>query len=88
MARNENPARCCATSGRVGAPTRGVALHVCQLHADRFQPLCQLTRALRGALTYADDIPNLIPFLGLNVEITLLTPLLTAVGLALGAMVG
>jgi 1,4-dihydroxy-2-naphthoate octaprenyltransferase len=45
-------------------------------------------RALRGALTYADDIPNLIPVLGLNVEITLLTPLLTAVGLALGAMVG
>jgi 1,4-dihydroxy-2-naphthoate polyprenyltransferase len=43
-------------------------------------------RALRGAVRYADDIPNLIPILGLNVEITLLTPLLTAIGLAVGAM--
>lgn len=43
-------------------------------------------RAFRGAVQHADDIPNLIPILGLNVEITLLTPLLTALGLALAAL--
>jgi 1,4-dihydroxy-2-naphthoate octaprenyltransferase len=43
-------------------------------------------RAFRGAVEHADDIPNLIPILGLNVEITLLTPLLLAAGLAIGAM--
>ena len=45
-------------------------------------------RAFRGALANADDIPNLVPFLGLNIELTLLTPLLFAVGLALGALIG
>jgi 1,4-dihydroxy-2-naphthoate octaprenyltransferase len=44
-------------------------------------------RAFRGAVRFADDIPNLIPILGLNVEIVLLTPLLTALGLALAALV-
>ena len=43
-------------------------------------------RAFRGAVEHADDIPALIPILGLNVEITLLTPLLTAAGLAVGAL--
>lgn len=36
---------------------------------------------IRGVLRYADDIPNLIPSLGQNVLINLLTPVLVAVGL-------
>jgi hypothetical protein len=47
-----------------------------------------LPRRSRGAVRCADDTPCLSPVLGLNGEMTLLTPLLTAVGLALGAMVG
>jgi 1,4-dihydroxy-2-naphthoate octaprenyltransferase len=43
-------------------------------------------RAFRGAVANADDIPNLIPFLGMNIELTLLTPLLFAAGLAIGAL--
>lgn len=38
-------------------------------------------KAARGAYRYADDIPNLIPFMGLNVQIVLLTPALTALGI-------
>ncbi len=41
-------------------------------------PACQ--RALR----YADDIPNLIPALGQNVLINILTPVLVAIGLFIG----
>ncbi len=37
--------------------------------------------AAKGALNYADDTPKLIPSLGQNVIINLLTPLLMAVGL-------
>ena len=36
---------------------------------------------LRGAARYADSIPELVPVLGRNVLITLLTPVLLAVGL-------
>jgi len=36
---------------------------------------------LRGATRYADSIPKLIPYLGRNVIVILLTPLLVAVGL-------
>ncbi len=39
--------------------------------------------AAKTALRYADDIPNLMPALGQNVLINLLTPLLMAVGLFL-----
>jgi len=35
----------------------------------------------RGAVRYAEDIPGLIPFLGRNVMLTLVTPVLLAVGL-------
>ena len=41
-------------------------------------------RAIRDAVRFADDIPHLIPTLGLNVIITLLTPLLLALGLVIG----
>jgi 1,4-dihydroxy-2-naphthoate octaprenyltransferase len=37
--------------------------------------------AFRGARAYADDIPKLIPSMGQNVLINLLTPVLVAVGL-------
>jgi len=37
-------------------------------------------RAARGAGRHADDIPRLLPFLGMNVAIALATPLLMALG--------
>jgi 1,4-dihydroxy-2-naphthoate octaprenyltransferase len=40
--------------------------------------------AYRGARRHANDIPKLIPSLGLNVLINLLTPLLVAIGLFIG----
>jgi len=40
-------------------------------------------RAARTAITHSDDIPKLIPALGMNVLINILTPALTAVGLLL-----
>ncbi len=36
---------------------------------------------LRGSISHADDIPKLIPFMGKNVLVNLLTPVLVAVGL-------
>jgi 1,4-dihydroxy-2-naphthoate octaprenyltransferase len=42
--------------------------------------------AARNAYRYADDIPHLIPSLGLNVLINLLTPVLMAVGLILARL--
>jgi 1,4-dihydroxy-2-naphthoate octaprenyltransferase len=44
--------------------------------------------AARGAMQYADDIPNLMPFMGQNVLLNLLTPLLMAIGLFLAAFFG
>ncbi len=41
-------------------------------------------RAVMGALRYHDDIPRLVPILGLNVQVILLTILLTGVGILLG----
>jgi 1,4-dihydroxy-2-naphthoate octaprenyltransferase len=41
-------------------------------------------RAFNGAQQWADDIPHLIPILGLNVQIVLLTPVLLAIGLLVG----
>jgi 1,4-dihydroxy-2-naphthoate octaprenyltransferase len=41
-------------------------------------------RAYRGARQHAEDIPALIPALGLNVIVTVVTPILLAVGLFLG----
>jgi 1,4-dihydroxy-2-naphthoate octaprenyltransferase len=38
-----------------------------------------------GVLRHADDIPQLVRYLGQNVLITILTPLLTAIGLFLAA---
>jgi 1,4-dihydroxy-2-naphthoate octaprenyltransferase len=38
----------------------------------------------RGAARFAEDIPNLIPYLGRNVVITIVTPVLLAVGLFIG----
>lgn len=40
--------------------------------------------AFLGAFQYADEVPRLIPFMTLNVVITLATPVLMAIGLFLG----
>ena len=40
--------------------------------------------AIRGAVLYADDIPKLMPFMGMNVIINIATPILLAVGLYFG----
>jgi 1,4-dihydroxy-2-naphthoate octaprenyltransferase len=40
--------------------------------------------AFRGAVTYSEDIPKLIPSLGQNVLINILTPVLVAIGLFIG----
>lgn len=39
---------------------------------------------VRGARRHADDTPALLPFMGLNVVVSLLTPVLVAAGLVLG----
>lgn len=41
-------------------------------------------KTVRGVLRYADDIDNLIPFMGRNIIVTLLTPLLMGVGILIG----
>jgi hypothetical protein len=38
---------------------------------------------VRGVLRYADDLGKLMPFLGLNVILTVVTPVLVGVGLLL-----
>jgi 1,4-dihydroxy-2-naphthoate polyprenyltransferase len=43
-------------------------------------------RAIQGAARFADEIESLIPVMGINVQITLLTPTLVAIGLLLGAI--
>lgn len=43
-------------------------------------------RAIQGATQFADEIAALIPIMGLNVQITLLTPTLVAIGLLLGSI--
>jgi 1,4-dihydroxy-2-naphthoate octaprenyltransferase len=43
-------------------------------------------KAGRGAYRYADDIPNLIPFMGANVQITLITPALMAIGIFIAGL--
>ncbi|TAK88770.1 MAG: prenyltransferase [Aquabacterium sp.] len=40
---------------------------------------------VRGASRHADNTPALLPFMGMNVAVNLLTPVLTAVGLVVGA---
>jgi 1,4-dihydroxy-2-naphthoate octaprenyltransferase len=40
--------------------------------------------AFLGAFIYAENIPKLIPFLGLNVIINIVTPVLVAIGLLVG----
>lgn len=42
-------------------------------------------RTARGAHRHADDMEQLVPLMGLNVLITILTPVLTAVGLLIAA---
>ncbi len=37
-------------------------------------------RAMTGAYRYASDIPRLLPHLGLNVILNLVTPVLVAIG--------
>jgi len=44
-----------------------------------------LPRVIRGVLRHADDLPHLMPYLGLNVTLNLITPVLVAVGLFLAA---
>lgn len=44
-------------------------------------PLPLVLSTARGVRQYADDLPNLVPFLGQNVMFTLATPILLALGL-------
>ena len=39
---------------------------------------------LRGVARYADDIPKLLPYMGRNVVINILTPVLLAISLFMG----
>jgi 1,4-dihydroxy-2-naphthoate octaprenyltransferase len=41
--------------------------------------------AVRGVYLYADDLPKLVPFMGFNVLLNVVTPILMAVGLFLAA---
>jgi len=43
-------------------------------------------KAVRGVLKYHADTEKLIPFMGLNIQVTLLTPLLTGAGILLGLL--
>jgi 1,4-dihydroxy-2-naphthoate polyprenyltransferase len=43
-------------------------------------------KAARGVLKHYDDTGKLIPFMGLNIQVTLLTPLLTGAGIFLGML--
>ncbi len=43
-------------------------------------------KAVRGVLKYSDDIDSLIPFMGRNIIVTLLTPLLMGVGILIGSV--
>lgn len=43
-------------------------------------------KAVRGVLKYSDDIDSLIPFMGRNIIVTLLTPLLMGVGILVGSV--
>lgn len=45
-------------------------------------------KAIRGVLRHFDDTDNLIPFLGVNIMVTLLTPLLVGVGILIGMAIG
>jgi len=43
-------------------------------------------KTVRGVLKYSDDIDSLIPFMGANIMVTLLTPLLMGVGILIGSI--
>lgn len=43
-------------------------------------------KTVRGVLKYADDIDSLIPFMGSNIMVTLLTPLLMGAGILIGSI--
>jgi 1,4-dihydroxy-2-naphthoate octaprenyltransferase len=43
-------------------------------------------KAAKGVLKHYDDTGNLIPFMGLNIQVTLLTPLLMGAGILLGML--
>lgn len=43
-------------------------------------------KAAKGVLKHYDDTANLIPFMGLNIQVTLLTPLLMGAGILLGML--
>jgi len=43
-------------------------------------------KTVRGVLKYSDDIDSLIPFMGGNIMVTLLTPLLMGVGIIIGSI--
>jgi 1,4-dihydroxy-2-naphthoate octaprenyltransferase len=40
--------------------------------------------AFLGAINYSENIPKLIPYMGLNVIINIVTPVLVAIGLLVG----
>ncbi len=41
--------------------------------------------AVRGVVLYAEDVPKLVPFMGFNVLLNVVTPILMAIGLVLAA---
>ncbi len=43
-------------------------------------------KAAKGVLKHYDDTGNLIPFMGINIQVTLLTPLLMGAGILLGML--
>lgn len=43
-------------------------------------------KTVKGVLKYYDDIDNLLPFMGANIQLTLLTPLLMGIGILLGLL--
>jgi 1,4-dihydroxy-2-naphthoate octaprenyltransferase len=47
--------------------------------------LILVVRIIPGVVRYADDLQQLGPYLGMNVLVTIITPVLTAIGLFLAA---
>jgi 1,4-dihydroxy-2-naphthoate octaprenyltransferase len=47
-------------------------------------PLLLASRSYLGVRQNAHDVPSLLPFMGMNVAVNLLTPVLLAIGLFIG----
>jgi 1,4-dihydroxy-2-naphthoate octaprenyltransferase len=58
-----------------------------QLPLEGFLALGSIIFAIptvRGVATFADNVPELIPYMGRNVVVIILTPVLLAIGLFIG----